>query len=195
MNAKGYIRSVNGQIAEVEIEGDTFPSIFEILVSPKDHGVILEVFLQSATSASCLILSNPDALFRGMEVSGTGSDLKIPVGQAVLGRVIDLFGQPKDEPTPIVSKAYTSIYAKAPSLNLVKGGFELLQTGIKALDFLTPIQKGSKVGFIGGAGVGKTILLTEVAHNITLRQVINNERSRIAQGKQIKPERLTSTTV
>lgn len=198
--AAGYIRSVNGQIAEVEIEGDAFPAIWEILRSSEDQGVILEVFSQSSTSASCLILSDPDALFRGMKVEGTGSDLKVPVGQAVLGRVIDLFGQSKDHLQPIVCKTWASIYAKAPSLNLVKGGFELLQTGIKTIDFLTPIQKGSKVGFIGGAGVGKTILLTELIHNITLKQTRNvfsvfaGVGERIREGQELY-QRLKETGV
>lgn len=167
--AKGYIKSVKGQIAEVEIESDNFPSLFEILISPKDPQVFLEVFSQSRTSLFCQILTNPDRLYRGMEVLGTGGNLKVPVGQSVLGRVLDLFGQPKDGGPPIPLSKKTSIYSKPPSLNLVKSGFELLETGIKAIDFLTPIQKGSKVGFIGGAGVGKTILLTELIHNVTAK--------------------------
>ena len=167
IQAQGTIISVDGQIARIEIETDQFPSMLEILTSPQDPTVILEVFSQSKTDLFCQILSNPDRLYRGMKVVGTGEDLKVPVGKAVLGRVMDLFGQPRDKAGPIPADTKSSIYGKAPSLNIVKGGFETLQTGIKAIDFLTPIQKGSKVGFIGGAGVGKTILLTELIHNIT----------------------------
>lgn len=168
---KGFVRSVNGQIAKIEIESDNFPQLNEILTSPKDPYVMMEVFQESKDGVSCLILSNPDKLYRGMEIIGTGSDLKIPVGKEVLGRVIDLFGNPRDKkqaipPPPRTDRA--SIYSKTPSLNIVKTGYELLQTGIKAIDFLTPIKKGGKVGFVGGAGVGKTILLTELMHNITL---------------------------
>lgn len=167
---KGTIRSVTGQIAEIEIETDDFPLLNEILTSPKDPSVIMEVFRESKDTIDCLVLSNPDTLYRGMVVVGTGSDLKIPVGKGVLGRVIDLFGIPRDKGTPIPPPPQTdrvSIYSKAPSLNIVKTGYELLETGIKAIDFLTPIQRGGKVGFVGGAGVGKTILLTELMHNIT----------------------------
>lgn len=167
MNVCGRIKAVKGQIAEVEIEGDKFPSLFEVLTSPEDPQVMLEVFSENSSSLFCQILTNPEKLFRGMKVVSTGSDLKVPVGQAVLGRVLDLFGDPRDDKGPIARNTLTSIYSKAPSLNIIKGGFELLETGLKAIDFLTPIQRGSKVGVIGGAGVGKTILLTELIHNIT----------------------------
>lgn len=167
--AQGIITSVNGQIATVEIEGDNFPELFEVLSSPEDPKVILEVFSQSRETTFATILSSPDRLFRGMKVTGTGSDLKIPVGQSVLGRVMDLFGNTKDNIGPILEAKKTSIYSKAPSLNIVQSRYQILETGIKAIDFLTPIQRGGKVGFIGGAGVGKTILLTEIMHNITGR--------------------------
>lgn len=168
--AQGYINSVNGQIATIQIEGDIYPQLFEILISPKDSNVILEVFSQSETKIFAQILSSPDKLFRGMPIVGTGSDLKVPVGKAVLGRAIDLFGQPRDNAGAIAQDKKASIYSKAPPLSLVRSQYQILQTGIKAIDFLTPVQKGGKVGFIGGAGVGKTILLTELLHNITLQQ-------------------------
>src|SRR3989344_5264875 len=168
--SEGFIRSVNGQVAQVEIETENFPKLTEILISPQDPEVILEVFSQSKTFISCKVLSSPDHLFRGMKIQGANSDLKIPIGKAVLGRVLDLFGTPKDNGGPIAKTDKTSIYSKAPSLNIVKVGFQFFQTGIIAIDFLTPIQRGGKVGFVGGAGVGKTILLTELLHNVTLRQ-------------------------
>ncbi|MBI4035407.1 F0F1 ATP synthase subunit beta [Candidatus Daviesbacteria bacterium] len=171
--ARGIITSVNGQIATIEIEDDIFPELFEIMVCPSEPSVILEVFSQSELSIFVQILSNPEKLFRGMQVVGTGSDLKVPVGPSVLGRAINLFGHPKDNGGKLNSKgANASIYSKAPSLNIVQSTYQILETGIKAIDFLTPIQKGGKVGFIGGAGVGKTILLTELMHNITLKPTI-----------------------
>lgn len=169
-NAEGIIKSVKGQIAIIEIVDDVFPQLNEILLTPDDPFIMLEVFFESKEEVFCQILSGADRLVRGMKVVGTGSDLKIPAGTAVLGRVIDLFGNPKDNAGALAKGEKVSIYAKAPSLNIVKTGFELLETGIKAIDFLTPIQRGGKVGFIGGAGVGKTILLTELLHNITLKQ-------------------------
>lgn len=170
---RGIITSINGQVATVEIEGDIFPNLFEIMTTPSAPEVILEVFSQSRSAIFVQILSGPDKLFRGIEVIGSGSDLKVPVGQAVLGRVIDLFGKPRDNAGPLNTGKSASIYSKAPPLNIVRSSYQILETGIKAIDFLTPIQKGGKVGFIGGAGVGKTILLTELMHNITGKSAKN----------------------
>lgn len=172
--ARGTITAVYGQIAEVTIEGEVFPELYEILISKEAPEIILEVFSESEKVIFTQILSGTDKLFRGMAIVGTGSDLKIPVGPAILGRVIDLFGSAKDNNGPIKQDKKTSIYAKAPSLNIVQSNYQILETGIKAIDFLTPIQKGGKTGFIGGAGVGKTILLTELLHNITLGQAVTH---------------------
>lgn len=185
---KGIITSVNGQIAQIEIEGSLFPNTYEILVSPQSEA-ILEVFFQSQKTILAQILTSPDKLFRGMPVVGTGSDLKVPVGKAVLGRIIDLFGNSKDGLGPIDKKILTPIYSKTPSLNIVQSPYQILETGIKAIDFLTPIQRGGKIGFIGGAGVGKTILLTELMHNITLSKnivsVFAGVGERIREGQEL----------
>ncbi|MBI2039905.1 F0F1 ATP synthase subunit beta [Candidatus Microgenomates bacterium] len=195
--AQGNIRSINGQVAEVEIESDAFPTLFEILFSPDDPATILEVYSQSKDYVTCQILSNQDRLYRGMKVVGTGTDLKVPVGTNVLGRVIDLFGRPQDSTQPIRTSAYLSIYSKAPPLTTVKKDYTLLETGIKAIDFLTPIFKGGKVGLIGGAGVGKTILLTEILHNITSRysnvaSVFAGVGERIREGQELHQRLLDS---
>ena len=175
--ATGVVIAVNGQIAKVAMESDSLPALYEILTSPNNPEVKLEVFLQEANIVSCLILSNREMLFRGMAIQGTGTDLKIPVGSGVLGRTMNLFGESEDGKGKIASKVLQSIYSKVPPLNTIKASVEILETGIKAIDFLTPFIKGSKIGFIGGAGVGKTILMTELLHNITLRAE-GPERSR-----------------
>ncbi len=187
---RGAVTSINGQIATIEVEDDLYPTLFEILVSPQEPSVILEVFSQSREVIYCQILTNPEKLFRGMQIVGTGSDLKVPVGKAVLGRAIDLFGTPRDNGGSIPRNTLSSIYAQAPSLNIVKSLFQILETGIKAIDFLTPVQKGGKVGFIGGAGVGKTILLTELMHNITSKEknvysVFAGVGERIREGQEL----------
>ncbi len=187
---QGTIASVTGQIAVVEIETDEYPAVSEILVSPKDPEVILEVFSESKHNLFCQILSDPEKLYRGMPIVGTGSDLKVPVGKEVLGRIIDLFGTPRDNGGPIKASAKSSIYASAPTLSIVRSSYTILETGIKAIDFLTPVQKGGKVGFIGGAGVGKTILLTELMHNITGAQnnvfsVFAGVGERIREGQEL----------
>src|SRR3990167_3048879 len=164
----GSVKSVKGQIAEVQIESKGLPSLLEVLTCPKDPDVKLEVFYQSEDIASCLILSNPNNLYRGMLLAGSGSQFNILISPSILGRVINLFGEAQDGKQTLSANDPSSIY-KTPPLSTVKGTGEILETGIKAIDFLTPFLKGGRIGFIGGAGVGKTILMTELIHNITTR--------------------------
>lgn len=186
---KGVLLSVTGQIAQVEIESQELPMINEVLTSPEDQSVYLEVYYQSQKGVTCLILSNPNSLYRGMSVVGTGTDLRIPVGATLLGRVINLFGEPQDGQGPTKDGKLVSIYSKTPPLNTVRNRLEILETGIKAIDFLTPLLSGGKVGLVGGAGVGKTILITEIMHNITLKHsgvsVFAGVGERIREGQEL----------
>lgn len=194
----GKIRSIRGQLATVQIESEALPFLFEILSCPQDPDLKLEVFYQEEAIAHTLILSQTVLMHRGMEVFGTGSELRIVVGDEILGRVINLFGDPQDgRPLPTLSTV--PIYAKAPLLNTIKSGFSVLETGIKAIDFLTPFPKGGKIGFIGGAGVGKTVLLTELIHNIsTLHQgvsVFAGVGERIREGQELYQRLVESKTI
>lgn len=195
---EGVITSVRGQIATVESTGAGLPGLNEALISPEVKGVCLEVFFQEKQYVSCLILSDPDTLFRGMRIQGTNSQLSIPESPTLLGRAIDLFGNPLDNGKPIVATKRRSIYAKTPSLNTIATTGTVLETGIKAIDFLTPILQGGKTGFVGGAGVGKTILITELLHNITLRHngasVFAGIGERIREGQELY-QRLFETRV
>lgn len=186
---KGIIISINNQVARVQIESAELPGLFEILTSPQDQNVKLEVFFQTKHDVSCLILSDHKQLFRGMLVQGTGTDLKIPVGKEVLGRAMNIFGEAQDNKPKISSKTTSSVYSKITPLNIIKSAFEVLPTGIKAIDFMTPFIKGAKIGFIGGAGVGKTILMTELMHNITLKNngisVFAGVGERIREGEEL----------
>lgn len=194
---RGYIKSAIGQIAEVEVDSPNPPSAFEILTSPDDNSVKLEVFLQSNNSVFCLILSESSKLYRNMPVVGTGSGLKIPV-ENVLGRAINLFGLPQDGQGDLNSAIFKPIYSKSPPLSTVRPSIEILETGIKVLDFLTPFTKGGKIGFIGGAGVGKTIIMTELIHNVTLKHsgvsVFAGVGERIREGQELY-QRLTEAKV
>lgn len=186
---EGIIRSVTGQVAQVEIISQALPVTFEILVSPENKEVKLEVNNQNRNIVSCLILSNPLKLYRGMKILGSGSDLKIPVDKTMLGKVLNLYGQSLDRNTPITAHTYASIYAKTPSINILKSSYQILDTGIKAIDFMTPILKGGKIGFVGGAGVGKTILITEMMHNITFKNksisIFAGVGERIREGQEL----------
>jgi F-type H+-transporting ATPase subunit beta len=195
----GKIISIKGQICEVQIESEALPFLFEILNCPEDPDLKLEVFYQSESISTTLILSKTITMHRGMKVFGTGSELRINVGDELLGRVINLFGEPQDNKPPLKTTISKPIYAKAPLLNTIKSGYSVLETGIKAIDFLTPFPKGGKIGFIGGAGVGKTVLLTELIHNITTLHegvsVFAGVGERIREGQELYQRLVQSKTI
>jgi len=164
----GKVVSVKGQIVEVEFI-DEKPRIYDVLIYKEDESVKMEVYT-SATPNSffCLALTNVTKLHHGSVVVSTGQPIKIPVGKEMLGRVIDTLGNPQDGQGPILAKESKPIIAKDISFANVNIPKEVLETGIKVIDFFTPIVKGGKVGLFGGAGVGKTVLLSEVIHNIVI---------------------------
>lgn len=162
----GTITSVTGQVAQIEIQGDRFPDFYEILTCAVDNTVKMEVFSQAKQTLYCLILSDPNKLYRGMQVIATKTKLSIPVGEAVLGRMINLFGEPQDGKGNLSRVEQRPIYAKPPPLSALHSKSDLLETGIKAIDFIAPLKKGGKNGFMGGAGVGKTVIMTEILHNV-----------------------------
>ena len=187
---RGVITEVKSQIATVVIDSEELPAPGEILTSPNDTEVNLEVYSESQNKIDCLILSDPYKLYRGMIIQGTGSGLKTAVGETVLGRAFNLFGVPQDKKPGLSTKLNSSIYSPTAPLSTIQTGFEILETGIKAIDFLSPFIKGAKIGFIGGAGVGKTILLTELLHNITLKEqqsvsVFAGVGERIREGQEL----------
>ncbi len=188
-SSQGVVISVKGQIAEVAIESEKQPFIFEVLTCPTSPDVMLEVFAQSTLFVSCLIITGRSKLHRGMKLVGTNSDIKIPVGDKILGRAMDLVGNPQDNNGDIQAVTKKSIYSKPPALNILKTDQVVLETGIKIIDFITPILKGGKVAFIGGAGVGKTILITELIHNITAQNqglsVFTGVGERIREGQEL----------
>lgn len=185
----GFVRAINGQIAEVEVDTEFNPKFFEILVAVEDPKIKMEVFYQEKGLVSCLVLTNPTHLYRGMKVVGLGTGLTVPADTSILGRVINLFGDVQDGGKALDIKNRVSVYSKTTPINTLKVGFEVLETGIKAIDFMTPFLRGGKIGFIGGAGVGKTILITELLHNITLKHngvsVFAGVGERIREGQEL----------
>ena len=185
----GTMIAVTGQVAQIQIDSDKFPAPNEILISPQDPTVRIEVFFQTGNTIFGLVLSNPTKLYRSMSIIGSGYPLSVPVDKAVLGRAINLFGMAQDGKGPLPAGVKMPIYSKAPPLSTIKPTNKLLQTGIKAIDFLAPLTFGSKVGFAGGAGVGKTILMTELLHNITLQyqglSVFAGVGERIREGQEL----------
>src|SRR3989338_7042794 len=124
---EGIIKGINGQIAEVEIITEDLPVMLEILHCLDEKDARLEVYMQSRTTVSCLILSNPIKLSRGMKVFGTGKDLQIAVGKQLLGKAVNLFGDALMETETILPESTMSIYAKTVSINVLESKFQILE--------------------------------------------------------------------
>ena len=170
----GKVVSVKGQIIEVEFDGEK-PEIYDVLVYKDDPNVKMEVYTSaSPNSFYCLALTNITVLHHGSAVMNTGQPIKIPVGVEMLGRVVDTLGDPQDGLGPINVKELRPIISKDVAYADVHIPSELLETGIKAIDFFTPIVKGGKVGLFGGAGVGKTVIISEIIHNLV---ILNPEKN------------------
>lgn len=162
--------SIEGQIAEVEFGGAPARP-HDVVVLADDPSVKMEVWASSrARRYFCIVFSPSAVLKRGDEVVNTGMPLSVPVGQEVLGRVLDAFGEPLDgKPLPPdIQRA--PAYMLRRSTEEILTHREILETGIKIVDFFCPLLNGGKIGLLGGAGVGKTVLLTELLHNIVLRR-------------------------
>lgn len=165
---KGKIVSIKGQIVEVAFV-DEKPSVHDILIVTDNNDIKLEVYTSSSESTFyCLCLSGVRQLHRGMTVFNTQESIKIPVGKEVLGRMINLFGQPQDEKGPIATQQERPIFSHELAFENIATPKNVLETGIKPIDFFCPILRGGKAGLFGGAGVGKTIILTEIIHNIVV---------------------------
>ena len=164
---KGKIIQIIGTVVDVEFEKE-IPEIYEVL-RVVENGLLLEVeSIISSKRVRCISFESTDGLYRDMEVERTYKKLTAPVGRSVLGRVINVYGEPIDNKGPIESERW-EIIRPGPKFAKQKPEIEILETGIKVIDLLTPVIKGGKVGLFGGAGVGKTVLLMELIHNIAYR--------------------------
>lgn len=165
---EGTITAIKGQIIEVEFREDK-PAINDILTLENDPTAIFEVY-SSASDESfyCFLLRSSQQLQRGMKVLNTKKPLVVTVGKGLLGRVINVFGEPLDGEAPLENLTYAPISPTDIPYDHISVPSVFLETGIKVIDFFSPILKGSRVGLFGGAGVGKTILLTEIIHNVVI---------------------------
>jgi len=161
---KGKVTRIRGETARVRFHAST-PTLREILYSKS--GVIMQVFAPAGEKTfDCLIISKAKNLKMGTIVYGDGETMSIPVGEEVLGRAINILGEPVDGKGKLRTKQRKQIYADSPDYEELDIKVEVWQTGIKAIDFFAPLIKGGRTGLFGGAGVGKTVLLTEIMHNI-----------------------------
>lgn len=163
---KGKIVSINGHVVEVSFMTQ-MPAINDVLFSEEDQSIMLQVYASTDRgNYFCLLLTTTNQIYRGQTVINSGKPLLFPVGETVLGRVVDLFGKPHDNGGELKNPVLKPIFSPITDYNELSTTLEVLETGIKAIDFFAPMLKGGKAGLFGGAGVGKTMLLTEIIHNI-----------------------------
>lgn len=165
---QGKITQVIGPVVDVYFENE-LPSIYDALIveASKDKTVTLEVALHLGDHVVRTIALEPtEGLKRDLVVKATGAPVQVPVGKAVLGRIFNVLGDVIDDGKPIEDAPKLSIHRPSPEFHELSSEVEILETGIKVIDLLAPYIKGGKIGLFGGAGVGKTVLIQELIHNI-----------------------------
>ncbi len=166
--AKGKVAQVIGTVVDIEYPPDELPALFNAIEIPTDGGkIVLEAQEHIGNNwVRCLALSPTDGLGRGAEAIDTGAALTVPVGRATLGRLFNVTGEPLDDLGPVKAKEHWPIHRPPPSFQDQETTTEVLETGLKVIDLITPFTKGGKVGAYGGAGVGKTVIIMELIRNI-----------------------------
>ncbi|MEE9448181.1 MAG: F0F1 ATP synthase subunit beta [Arenicellales bacterium] len=164
--SSGNIVEVIGAVVDVQFPRDAIPKVYDALLV-SESGLTLEVQQQMGDGVvRCIAMGTSEGLRRGLEVTNTGAAITVPVGQATLGRVMDVLGRPIDEAGPVSDEHTMPIHRAAPTYEEQSSSVELLETGVKVIDLIMPIAKGGKIGLFGGAGVGKTVTLMELINNI-----------------------------
>jgi F-type H+-transporting ATPase subunit beta len=163
---QGKIVAVRGSVVDVRFD-EHLPAIHALLRAGEAGHIALEVLTQlDARQVRCIALTPTQGLARGMGVTDSGGPLRAPVGKAVLARMFDVFGHPIDGLPPPTDVEWRSVHRAPPALTQRSTRSEIFETGIKLIDVLVPLERGGKAGLFGGAGVGKTVLLTEMIHNM-----------------------------
>ncbi len=168
-NNIGKITQIVGAVLDVKFAEGGLPEINDALEITRTNGekLVVEVAQHLGDDiVRCIAMGPTDGLIRGMDVIATGAPISVPVGEATLGRIFNVLGQPIDELDPPEGVDKMPIHRPAPSYEEQATSTEMLETGIKVVDLLCPYQKGGKIGLFGGAGVGKTVLIQELIHNI-----------------------------
>ncbi|SDP25751.1 F0F1 ATP synthase subunit beta [Selenomonas ruminantium] len=171
--AKGKVVQVIGPVVDIEFPAGELPEILNaITIKGKagevDIDLVVEVMQHLGDSVTrCIAMSSTDGLTRGMDAEDTGAPISVPVGEGTLGRIFNVLGQTVDkDPTPVKAAEYWPIHRPAPEFEDQETSAQVLETGIKVVDLIAPYARGGKIGLFGGAGVGKTVLIMELIHNI-----------------------------
>ncbi|MBE5907937.1 MAG: F0F1 ATP synthase subunit beta [Lachnospiraceae bacterium] len=165
----GKITQIIGAVLDIKFPAGSLPEINDAIEITRTNGekLVVEVAQHLGDdTVRCIALGPTDGLVRGMDAVGTGAPISVPVGEETLGRMFNVLGDPIDELPAPQTKERSPIHRPAPSFEEQATSSEMLETGIKVVDLLCPYQKGGKIGLFGGAGVGKTVLIQELIHNI-----------------------------
>ncbi len=164
----GIVRRVIGPVVDVQFPSGRMPDIYNAIeVKLSDRKIVMEAVQHIGdNSVRCISLFSTDGLSRGCTAVDTGAPIKMPVGEATLGRMFNVVGEPIDDKGPVNAQEYMPIHREAPAFTDIAPSTEILETGIKVVDLLAPYSKGGKIGLFGGAGVGKTVLIMELIRNV-----------------------------
>ena len=164
----GTVIQVVGPVLDIRFPDGQLPQLLSAIEVPQgDHTIVAEVAQHIGDNVvRCIAMSSTDGLCRGVEATDTGAPIQVPVGEACLGRVFNLLGQPIDNKPAAEAAEYWPIHRSAPAYEEQQPATEILETGIKVIDLICPYAKGGKIGLFGGAGVGKTVLIQELIYNI-----------------------------
>ena len=167
---KGTVIQVMGPVLDIRFADDQLPGLLSAIEIPNgEHTIVAEVAQHIGDNVvRCVAMSSTDGLQRGTEATDTGAPISVPVGEECLGRVFNLLGQPIDNKAPVQGVERWPIHRPAPSYEEQQPATEILETGIKVIDLICPYAKGGKIGLFGGAGVGKTVLIQELIHNVAM---------------------------
>ncbi len=165
----GQLTQIIGAVLDIKFPEGKLPEINDAIRVPLNNGgkLVVEVAQHLGDdTVRCIAMGPTDGLVRGMKAEATGGPISVPVGEATLGRMFNVLGEPIDEKPAPTGVRYDPIHRKAPAFEEQSTATEILETGIKVVDLLCPYQKGGKIGLFGGAGVGKTVLIQELITNI-----------------------------
>jgi len=198
-NVKGKVIGVYGSVIDVQFEGETLPARFEVVTAATFEGdeIIMEVAEHHEPNiCRCIALNPTYGVKRNSTCVATGKPLSVPEGDKMYGRMVNVLGRPIDDKGPIDAPATVPIHNPHKSveqrniiMDKLKAQFEIMETGVKIIDLLSPLAKGSKTGIMGGAGLGKTILILEIIHNIITKArgscVFSGVGERIREGNEL----------
>ena len=206
-NNIGKVVQVIGPVVDVRFEAGHLPAIYNAIHIYHDHKahdrqkIVVEVMQHLGDDmVRCVAMSSTDGMTRGMEAEDTGAAISVPVGEGVLGRIFNVLGETVDhDPAPVVADEMWPIHRPAPKFDDLSPDTQILETGIKVVDLIAPYVKGGKIGLFGGAGVGKTVLIMELIHNVATEHggysVFSGVGERTREGNDLLREMIESGVI